>query len=84
MNETDHDLLIRIDINLVAFNTSFQEHIIQDAKQFGLLDIKVSAAHTRLDAIAKSFAMIAGAGSLIGIVGLIIGIVVGIHTLGWW
>ena len=82
MTESDHDLLIRIDTNHIAFNRVFQEHIIQDAKEFANIDLKVSAAHRRIDSISKVFSMMAGVGSFLGIVSLIVGIMIGLRQVG--
>ena len=84
MNESDHDLLIRIDANLIAFNKQFQEHVIQDAREFAKLETSLGAAHRRMDYIGRVFTMCSGVGSFLALIGLITGILLSVRKMGWW
>ena len=70
-SENDHDLLIRIDTNLVAFNKAFREHTDQDAKEFGKIDLKLNAAHNRIDSFVRVRDMVI---SSVAVVSLIVGL----------
>lgn len=84
MNESDHDLLIRIDTNLVAFNKVFLEHTNQDAKEFGKIDLKITSAHKRIDSLIRVRDMVSGAIALVGFLSLILGIVFTAHRMNLW
>lgn len=84
MNESDHDLLIRIDTNLVAFNKSFLEHVTQDAKEFGKIDLKITAAHKRIDSLIRVRDMVSGATALIGFMSLVLGILFTARRMNLW
>lgn len=84
MDASDHDLLIRIDTNLVAFNKSFQEHLINDIKEFANIELKLMAAHRRLDGFVNIANRVLGGFMLVTIAGSIAGVFVAFKNLGWF
>ena len=84
MIESDHDLLIRIDAHLNSIVKWQEEHSVLDEKRFSNIDSKLVSAHKRMDILFKVFNMVTGAWTFIGIIGTVVGVIVGIHKVGWW
>lgn len=80
----DHDLLIRIDANLVAFNKAFLSHCEADAKEFAILEKSVQAVHRRVDNFTKIVNMGSGIIAFLGVVSMVSGILFTLHKTGLW